>query len=109
MARHLEALRQKGTNAKGMPPTKPTKPGSVSFVSSPSLVIALNVTMQESIRYARSEAELDGLVEEIQIEFEAGHLTQAQAERLAHIVVDTARQLEHGLVNIPLSAFLASP
>lgn len=57
-------------------------------------------TLEERIRYARTEPELDALVEQIQASFEAGHLTQSQAERLAHLSIEIARQLEAGLVNV---------
>lgn len=56
-------------------------------------------TMESRARFARSEPELDALVEEIQAGFEAGRLSQMEAERLTYLVIDTARQLEHGLVN----------
>lgn len=102
MARYLEALRKKGADTRGMAPTKPTKPGSVSFVSSPSGVVRSKETIRERIRYAHSEVELDGLVEEIQAGFEAGELTQEEAEDLAWLVMGTARQLAQGLVNVPV-------
>lgn len=61
-------------------------------------------TLEPRIRFARSEGELDALVEEIQAGFEAGRLSQAQAERLGWLVIDTARQLARGLVNVPVGA-----
>ncbi|MBI2501924.1 MAG: hypothetical protein HYW07_01660 [Candidatus Latescibacteria bacterium] len=63
-------------------------------------------TLEERARYARSEGELDTIVMEIQAHFAQGQLTQVEAECLAQIVVDTARQLGRGLVNIPAAAFL---
>ena len=61
-------------------------------------------TLESRIRFASSEGALDTLAEQIQAGFEAGHLSQAQAERLTHLVVDTARQLAQGLVNVPAGA-----
>lgn len=59
-------------------------------------------TLEWAIRFARSEPELDRLTMEIQSSFEAGHLTQSQAERLTYLSIEIARQLEHGLVNVPM-------
>lgn len=62
--------------------------------------------LESRIRFARSEAELDALVEQIQAGFRAGHLSQVQTERLATLAMDTARQLARGLVNVPAAACL---
>jgi len=58
--------------------------------------------LEERIRFARGEAELEDLVDEIQAGFEASHLSQEQAERLGALTLDTARQLRRGLVNVPM-------
>lgn len=65
--------------------------------------------LEPRIRFAHSEGELDALVEEIQAGFEAGHLSQDEAERLTYLSIEVARQLECGLANIPASAFLGAP
>ena len=62
----------------------------------------LTGSLEPRIRFARNEDELDALVEQIQIGFEAGHLSQVQADRLTYLVVDVARQLARGLVNVPV-------
>ncbi len=59
-------------------------------------------SLEPRIRLSRSEAELDALAEEIQTGFKSGHLTQAQAERLTYLMVDTARQMARGMVNVPV-------
>ena len=58
-------------------------------------------SLEERIRFAGSEEELEDLVEEVQAEFEAGRLSQAQADRLTYLVIDIARQLTRGLANMP--------
>ena len=63
-------------------------------------------TLEDHICLAPSEAELARPVKEIQVGFEAGHLSQTQAERLATLAMDTARQLARGLVNVPAAACL---
>jgi hypothetical protein len=57
--------------------------------------------LEDRIRFARSETELDQAVEDIQAGFAATHLAHAQAERLARLAMATARQLAQGLVNVP--------
>jgi hypothetical protein len=57
--------------------------------------------LEAAIRFARSEAELDTLVEELQGGFEAGHLSYAQADQLTYMLIDVARQLARGAANMP--------
>jgi hypothetical protein len=42
--------------------------------------------LEPRIRFTRSEGELDTLTKEIQIGFEAGYLSQVQADRLTWLV-----------------------
>lgn len=72
-------------------------------VQAPQAPTDVALALEERIRYARSEDDLDALVEHVQGGFEAGELTQAQAERLAYLVIGIARQLEQGLVNVPIT------
>lgn len=113
MARWLEQVRAQIPESPGGAPTEPTKGASVGFVGSRGGIFRKKQALSETnekpaqdlvvaIRFARSEAELDGLVEEIQAEFEASRLSQEQAERLAALTMDTARQLAQGLVNVPV-------
>lgn len=67
----------------------------------------LEPALEKRIRYARSWDELDAIAEGIQPGFEEGRLTQAQAERLTYLSIETARLLEAGLVNVPAAAFIA--
>jgi hypothetical protein len=101
----------------GRVPTKPTKAPSVGFVGVLGSVFQKNQaleataakpaqTLEEHIRFARNKAELGRLAKEVQTEFEAGHLSQAQSDRLTWLVMCTAQQLRAGLVNVPASAFL---
>lgn len=121
MARWLEQVRHQIPKPPGEEPTKPTKAPSVGFVGPLGGIFQKTQTPSETdakpasavagdletrIRFAHSEAELDQVVEQIQAEFEAGHLSQVQAERLAGLTLDTARQLARGLVNVPASACL---
>ncbi len=123
MTKWLEQVRLQNPEPPGDQLTKPTKAPSVSFVSASGGVFQKNQTHRETntkpvpavagdletrIRFARSEVELDQAVEEIQAAFEAGHLSQALAERLAALTMDTARLLARGLVNVPASAFLGA-
>lgn len=62
--------------------------------------------LEDAIRFAGSEDQLEAALERVQAGFEAGNLSQEGAERLAALAADTARQLARGLVNIPASAFL---
>jgi hypothetical protein len=56
--------------------------------------------LEGRIRFARSETELDQAVEEIQAGFEAAHL--AQVGGLAHLAMNTARQMAGGWCNMPV-------
>lgn len=62
--------------------------------------------LEERIRFTQSEADLDRLAEQIQAHFEAGYLSQPQAEGLTGLSIEMARQLEAGLVNVPVAAFI---
>ncbi len=113
MARWLEQVRRQIPETQGEALTKPTKAPSVSFVSASGGVFQKNQALGEInakpaqaleslIHFARSEAELDQVAEELQAGFVAGHLSQAQAERVTYLVLDTARQLARGLYNVPV-------
>lgn len=65
--------------------------------------------LEPRIRFSRSEGELGQVVEQIQAGFEIGHLSQAQAERLTYLAISTARQLNAGLVNVPVETLLKPP
>lgn len=62
--------------------------------------------LETGIRFARSEAELDALVEQIQAAFEQGKLTGEEAEQLAHLAMGTARLLARGFHNVAAEALL---
>lgn len=58
--------------------------------------------LEEAVRFARSEDQLEAALERVQGAFEQGTLTGEEAERLATLTMDTARQLARGLVNMPV-------
>jgi len=62
-------------------------------------------TLEERVRFAQSEEELDHLVEEIQGRYEVGHLCLEESERLTCLVISTARQLAQGLVNVSVGSY----
>ena len=64
--------------------------------------VSMANTLEPRILFARTESELEAMVEEIQAGFEAGHLTQARADQLTYLVIDVARQLARGVVNVPV-------
>jgi len=107
MARWLEQLREYFPDTQGNELTKPTIAPSVSFVSAPGDVFqkdrSLEVagekpsqSLEERVRFAHSEEELEQLVDEIQAGYEVGHLAQDQVEHLAVL----ARQQVHGLPEV---------
>lgn len=66
-------------------------------------------TLESRARYARTEPELERLVEEIQSSFEQGQLTQMEAERLTYLSIEIARQLEAGLTAVVETERVDSP
>ncbi len=58
--------------------------------------------LEVAVRFARSEDQLEAALERIQTGFKSGHLTQAQADQLTYLVIDVARQLARGVVNVPV-------
>jgi len=85
-----------GARCSTMPPQCSTVPPPIGWNTEQSL--------EERVRFAHSDEELEQLLDEIRAGFEAGRLSQAESERLNWLLRETSRQLRRGLVNVPVGS-----